>query len=158
MRTRAEQIDAIQADQQLWRDLAAEVGPGRYGEPGPMGEWSFGDMAGHLLGWRNRTIARLQAFSRGEPDPPDPWPAELDDDDLINLWIRSQHADRTPPQLVADYGASYDRLISIIESMPEAKLTDPNLIPWLEVPLVEVDFTDHLHDEHLQSVRTWLDG
>ena len=55
MRTRAEQIAAIKADQQFWRDLAAEVGPDRYAEPGPMGEWSFGDMAGHLLGWRDRT-------------------------------------------------------------------------------------------------------
>jgi hypothetical protein len=161
MRTRAEQVAAIQADQQLWRDLAAEVGPDRYGEPGPMGEWSFGDMAGHLLGWRNRTIARLEAFSRGEPDPPDPWPAELDeldDVDSINAWIRSQHAGRTPNQLVADYGASYVRLISIIESMPDGKLTDPSAIPWLEGPLVDVDFTGHLHDEHLQSVRTWLHG
>ncbi|HEY8988561.1 MAG TPA: DinB family protein [Candidatus Limnocylindrales bacterium] len=157
MRTRAEQLAAIQADQQLWRGLAVEVGPDRYGEPGPMGEWSFGDMAGHLLGWRNRTIARLQAFSRGEPDRPDPWPAELDDD-AINEWIRSQHADRTPNQLVAAYGASYDRLISVIESMPDGKLTNPSVIPWLEGPLVDVDFTDHLHDEHLQSVRTWLHG
>ena len=58
MRTRAEQLAAIQADQQLWRGLAVEVGPDRYGE--------------------------------------------------------------------------------------------------LEGPLVDVDFTGHLHDEHLQSVRTWL--
>jgi hypothetical protein len=86
MRTRAEQLAAIQADQQLWRDLAAEVGPDRYGEPGPMGEWSFGDMAGHLLGWRNRTIvtpALLAELQTGriraaldvtdpEPLPPDP--------------------------------------------------------------------------------------
>jgi hypothetical protein len=85
MRTRAEQLAAIQADQQLWRDLAAEVGPDRYGEPGPMGEWSFGDMAGHLLGWRNRTIvtpALLAELQTGriraaldvtdpEPLPPD---------------------------------------------------------------------------------------
>jgi hypothetical protein len=48
MRTTVEQLAAIQADQQLWRDLAAEVGPDRDGEPGPLGEWSFGDMAGHL--------------------------------------------------------------------------------------------------------------
>ena len=115
-------------------------------------------MAGHLLGWRNRTIARLEAFSRGEPDPPDPWPAELDDDDAINEWIRSQHADRTPNQLVAECGASYDRLTSVIESMPDGKLTNPSAIPWLEGPLVDVDFTGHLHDEHLQSVRTWLHG
>ena len=158
MRSRAEQLGAVRADQQLWRDLAAEVGPDRYGEPGPMGEWSFGDMAGHLLGWHNRTLARLEAFARGEPEPPDPWPADLADDDAINDWIHSQHAGRAADQLVADYDAAYDRLVSIIESMPDARLTDPSAIPWLDGPLVDVDFTDHLHDEHLQSVRDWLRG
>jgi Mycothiol maleylpyruvate isomerase N-terminal domain len=157
MRTRAEQIAAIRADQQFWRELAAEVGSDRYAEPGPMGEWSFGDMAGHLLGWRNRTIARLEAFSRDEPEPPDPWPADLEEDDAINAWIRDRHADRSPDQLVEDHDASYDRLASIIEAMPDAKLMDPDAIPWVGTALVDVDFTGHLHEEHIPSVRAWLD-
>ena len=74
MRTRVEQVASIRADQQFWRDLAAEVGPDRHEEPGPMGDWSLAAMAGHLLGWRDRTITRLRAFSRSEPDPADPWP------------------------------------------------------------------------------------
>ena len=43
MRTRAEQIAGIKADHQFWRDLVAEVRPDRYDEPGPMGEWTFGE-------------------------------------------------------------------------------------------------------------------
>jgi hypothetical protein len=160
MRTKDEAIGALRADQQFWRDLADRVGPDRYTEPGPMGEWSFGDMAGHLLGWRNRTIARLEAFSRGEPEPPNPWPAELDDaadgDDSINDWIRVQHAGRTPAQLVADYDAAYDRVIAALETMSDAKLTDPNVIPWLDSALVDADFTGHLHDEHVPAVEAWL--
>ena len=160
MRTRAEQIAAIRADQQFWRDLAAEVGSDRYAEPGPMGEWSFGDMAGHLLGWRNRTIARLEAFARSEPDPPNPWPVALDDDDTINGWIHEHHADRSPAQLVGDYDASYDRLVEIIESVSDDNLTNPvrDAIPGIEAPLVDVDFTGHLHDEHVPSVRAWLEA
>ncbi len=162
MRTRAEQIAGIKADQQFWRDLAAEVGPDRYGEPGPMGEWSFGDMAGHLAGWRNRTIARLHALGRGEPEPPTPWPAELgEDDDRINDWIREHDASRSPADLVADYEGSYDRLIAALEALPEWTLTDPNAIKWADWvggPLVELAFTGHLHDEHVPSVRAWLDA
>lgn len=156
MRTRAEQIAAIRADQRFWRDLAAEVGPDRYAEPGPMGDWSFGDMAGHLVGWRARTLARLEALSRGEPEPPDPWPAALEDDDAINAWIHDQQAGRSPAQLVGDYDASYDRVVAVIEAMPEDKLTDPNAIPWLEAALIDIDFTGHFHEEHLPSVRAWL--
>jgi hypothetical protein len=162
MRTKAEQIAAIRADQQFWRDVAAEVGRDRYAEPGPMGAWTFGDMAGHLLGWRARTIGRLEAFAADRPQPPNPWPAELDaredDDEAINAWIHEQHAGRSPDELVADYDASYDRLVAIIESIPDDQLTDPDAVPWLGGPLVDVDFTDHLHSEHVPSVRAWLDG
>jgi Mycothiol maleylpyruvate isomerase N-terminal domain len=162
MRTRAEQIAAIKEDQRFWRDLAAEVGPDRYAEPGPMGEWSFGDVAGHLLGWRNRTINRLDAFAKGQPDPPDPWPPFLagdPSDDPVNAWIHAQHADTPPGQLVADYDASYDRLIDVLGEVPDARLTDPNAIPWLEgAALIDVDFGGHLHDEHVPSIRGWLDG
>ena len=158
MRTRAEQIAVIRADQQLWRDLAAEVGPARYAEPGPMGDWSFADLAGHLAGWRSRTIARLEAASRGLPDPEPTWPSGLEDDDDINLWIREQHAGRSPGELVGEYDASYDRLIGALESLPDERLFDPDWIPWLGAPLVTVDFTGHLHEEHLGSVRAWLDG
>jgi len=157
MRTKAEAVAALRADQQFWRDLAARVGPDRYAEPGPMGEWTFGDMAGHLVGWRNRTINRLDAFARGDPEPPNPWPAELDgDDDSVNDWIHEQHAGQPPEQLVADYDASYDRIVAALERTPDAKLTDPDAIPWLGMALVDADFTDHLHDEHVPSVEAWL--
>ena len=168
MRTKAEQISSIRADQRFWRDLAAEVGPDRYAEPGPMGEWSFADMAGHLVGWRNRTIARLEAAGRGEPEPAAPWPPDIVDDDrfsgpdledpvTINAWIHEQHAGRSPEQLVGDYDASYDRLIAAIEAVPDAMVADPGAFPWLEGPLTDADFTSHLHEEHLPSVRAWLD-
>ncbi len=158
MQTRAEQVAAIRADQRFWRSLAAEVGPERYGEPGPMGDWSFGDMAGHLLGWRERTIARLEAAAHTDDDPPPPWPAELDDDDRINDWMRAQHSGRSPEELVQAYDASFERLAAALEALPEARLADPDAFPWAGGPLLDVDFTGHLHQEHVPSVRAWLDA
>ena len=156
MGTKAEQIEALRADQQFWRDLAAEVGPDRYGEPGPMGEWSFGDMAGHLLGWRNRTIDRLEALGRGEPEPAPLWPADLDDDDRINDWIRDHDAGTDPAAQVAAYDRSYDRLIAAIDSITDATLTDPEATDWVGSAIVDADFTGHLHEEHVPDVRAWL--
>ena len=158
MRTQAEQIAALRADQAFWRALAAEVGPARYAEPGPMGDWSFADMAGHLAGWRERTINRVLAVGRGEPEPAPPWPADLDADDevdKVNDWIREQHAGRSPEQLVAEYDTSYDRLIAALEAVPAHLQTA--VAAWAGEPLVEVDFTEHLHDEHVEPVRAWLD-
>jgi hypothetical protein len=35
---------------------------------------------------------------------------------------------------------------------------DPNALPWLEgAAVVDIDFTGHLHDEHLPSLRAWLE-
>ena len=158
MQTKAELIGALREDQQFWRSLAAEVGPDRYTEPGPMGDWSFGDMAGHLLGWRDRTIRRLEAAADGAPEPANPWPADLDDDDIINDWIHEQHAGRPAEQLVAGYDASYDRLIDALERIPEVRVTDPDAFPWAGGALVSAAFTGHLHDEHVPAVRAWLDA
>lgn len=158
MSTKEDAVAAIRKDQQFWRDLAAEVGPERYAEPGPMGEWSFGDMAGHLLAWRNRTLRRLDAARRGAPVPPNPWPDGLEDDDAINEWMHAQDEGVPPEQLVADYDASYDRLVAVVEALPEDKLTDPDAFPWVDGALIDVDFTGHLHEEHVPSVRAWLDG
>jgi hypothetical protein len=157
MRTQAEQIAAIRTDQEFWRGLAAEVGPARYGEPGPMGEWSFGDMAGHLLGWRERTISRVLAAARSEPEPAPPWnvePQGEDEVDKVNDWIRDQHAGRSPAELVAEYEVSYDRLIEALEGVPAELHTA--VVPWADEPLVEVDFTGHLQEEHVAPVRAWL--
>jgi len=153
-------VAAIRADQRFWRELAAEVGVDRYAEPGPMGAWTFGDVAGHLLGWRNRSIARLEALADGAPEPANPWPADLDgDDDRVNAWIREQHAGRSAAQLVADYDASYDRLAAVIARIPDDTLTDRSAVPWLGgLALVEANFTSHLHDEHVPDIRAWLDA
>jgi hypothetical protein len=67
-------------------------------------------------------------------------------------------SDSSPEQLVSDYDASYDRLIAALASVSDDKLLDPNAIEWVGGPLVDVDFSGHLHDEHLPSVRAWLDS
>ncbi|HEX8026614.1 MAG TPA: maleylpyruvate isomerase N-terminal domain-containing protein [Candidatus Limnocylindrales bacterium] len=157
-KTKAELLDAIREDQRFWRSLVAEVGASRFDEPGPMGEWTFADMAGHLAGWRNRTIARVEAAGRGEPEPANPWPADLDDDDRVNDWIQEQTRGVPPAELVAGYDRSYDRLAAAIEGLSESMVADPNAFPWIGEALGNVDFTGHLHEEHVPSVRAWLDA
>lgn len=124
-----------------------------------MGVWTFGDLAGHLLGWRNRTIARLEAAARGEPDP---LPNEPDTDaevDAENVAIRESHAGRAAAELVDAYTDSYDRLIRALDAMPESALKDRDAFAWTEGdPLIDIPFTGHLHEEHVPDVRAWLDG
>src|SRR5688572_16209065 len=89
-------IANIQAERVLWARLVNEIGEDRMTEPGPMGGWTFKDLASHLLAWRDRTIARLEAVAVGREEPPNPWPAELgdDEDDPVNAWIHEGTRDR----------------------------------------------------------------
>jgi hypothetical protein len=62
-------------------------------QPGVAGPWSIKDIVAHLTGWRWRTVGRLQAALRGEPEPEPPWPAHLQTDDEINAWIYETNRD-----------------------------------------------------------------
>jgi hypothetical protein len=128
-------------------------------QPGAMGEWTFKDVAAHLTGWRRRTVMRLEAAARGEPEPPNPWPAELGDaeDDSINAWLHDQTKDRPLAEVLADADAVYDNFIAAIEALPIDLVTDPNRFHWMEgESLADGDFSGHL-DEHEPDVRAWLE-
>ncbi len=155
--SRDELLDRIRSEQRSWRALVDEVGRERMDQPGPMGDWTFKDLVSHLAGWRNRTIARLEAAARGEPEPPNPWPPELDDDDSINAWIHERDRNRRLDEVLADYDSSFDRLAAAIAALPEEAVTRPDYFPWADGrPLADADFFSHLHDEHEPSIREWL--
>ena len=154
---RANVLGRIADERRHWQDLVAQVGTDRLEEPGPMGEWSFKDLAAHLLGWRERTLARFEAAVDGRAVPPPPWPAELEDDDPINEWIHEQHRARPAEDVLRDVDRSYERLAAAVAALPDEKLTDPTAFPTLEgQSVVDVDLFGHLHDEHEPSIREWL--
>lgn len=156
-RSRGELVREIHEEQEIWRSIVSEVGRDRMDEPGPMGAWTFRDLAGHLAGWRNRRLAQLEARARGAADPPPAWSPELDDDDAINAWIRRRDEGRTTDDLVADYDRSFDRLAAVIEALPEDMIRDPHAFGWLEGgSVLEAEWFSHLHDEHEPAIREWL--
>ncbi len=129
-------------------------------EPGPMGEWTFKDMAAHLAAWRNARIPMVEAIAKARPLPPSPWPGGLgeDDYDLINAAFQARDRDRPLDEVLADYDSSFERLAAAIESLPEELAHDPNGLPWADgTPAVDIDWTEHLHDEHLPDARAWLE-
>ena len=129
-------------------------------EPGAMGDWTFKDVAAHLTGWRQRTIGRFEAAARNEPPPPNPWPAELgeEEDDPINDWIHERSKDRPVDEVLAEADATYDEFIAAIEALPSEAVVDPNRFDWLEgQALADSDFGGHL-DDHEPDVRAWLNA
>jgi Mycothiol maleylpyruvate isomerase N-terminal domain. len=154
---RAELIARIERERAWWRDLVDHIGEAWMSEPGPMGPWTFKDLAAHLLGWRERTLARLEAAADGRESPPPAWPAELEDDDSINAWIQERSRDRSVREVLDATDRSYERLAHAIVALPEDLVTRPGVFPWLDgKALVDTDWFGHVHDEHMPSVRAWL--
>lgn len=155
MTTRDGLVRRIRDERTAWHALLDEIGEDRMEEPGPMGDWTFKDLAAHLLGWRERTIDRIEAGPGA--NSPTRWPASLETDDEINAWIHEQHRDRPLADVLADVDNSYERLARLIETMPEDDVTTPGRFDWLEgQALVDADFFGHLHEEHEPSIRDWL--
>ena len=153
-------LGRIDADERAWKQLAAQVPPSRLDEPGPMGDWSFRDLVSHLLAWRNRTAARLDAAAASAPRPPAPWPADMTEDDPINEWFRDQDAARSADDLLADYAASFGRIRSAVSAMPAdaflGETETPGYFRWRDsAGELQSDFSGHLND-HADDVRAWL--
>lgn len=152
---RAQLLARIAAERAQWRALVAEVGPARTEEPGPMGAWTFKDLAAHLTGWRERTIARIAAGPDAAPPPP--WPAALHEDDEINAWIYEQNRERPVHDVLADADASYARLAAAIAALPAEDVAAPGRFAWMEGrALTSCELFGHLHEEHEPDVRAWL--
>ena len=155
VRTKDDLVAHIRAEHDGWRALVAEVGEERLEQPGPMGDWTFKDLAAHLTGWRERTIRRLEAGPGQEP--PTAWPSNLTDDDEINQWIYEQNRDRPLREVLAEADASHQRLAAAVEALPEEDLTTPGRFTWMEgKSLAGGDLFGHLHEEHEPDIRAWL--
>ncbi len=155
--TKAALIAELNREHKQWEELLAAIGEARMEQPGVAGPWSTKDIVAHLTGWRRRTVGRLQATLRGEPEPPPPWPAQLQTDDAINAWIYETNRDRSLPEVLDDSRQVFQQLVAAIEAFPEAALFGPQRFPWMEgQPLSGAVFFAHFHEEHEPDMRAWL--
>jgi hypothetical protein len=157
-------LDRIERAQRSWEAIVAEVADAGMERPGAAGTWTFKDVAGHLNGWRRRTVDRLEAAVRDEVPPPSPWPDELNDEtdegvEAINGWIYERNRHRPAAAILAEAREQFRRMWAAVEAIPEDELVTPGRFPWLGgAPLsaVVAGALDHLHEEHEPAIRAWL--
>jgi hypothetical protein len=154
---RAELVQQLNSEHEAWRTLLAEIGEDRMEEPGVAGAWSIKDVVAHLTAWRRRTVGRLEAVARGQPEPKPEWPADLTEDDAINAWFHERDRNKSVSQTLADSRRVFEHLVLAIEKMPEDTLEHPERLPWLQgTPVSGAAFFAHFHDEHEADMRAWL--
>ena len=70
--TKRELLAGLQEENQQWEALLTQIGESRMEQPGVAGHWTIKDIVAHLTGWRRRTLGRLVAQQRGDPEPAPP--------------------------------------------------------------------------------------
>jgi len=155
---KSELLNGLQEEYEQWKALLDQIDPGRMDQPGVTGHWSIKDIVAHLTGWRRRTVARLQAAQRREPEPPPPWPAHLQTDDEINAWIYETNHERPVREVLDESHQVFQQLLAAMEGLPDEVIMDPGRhLPWLEgQPLSAGQFFAHFHEEHEPDMRAWL--
>ncbi len=159
--TKERVLAAIDDEGAGWAALIAQIDPARMEDPDFAGGWSFKDIVAHIMGWRTRGNAVLEAAGKGEPEPPDPWPSNLQGDDEINAWFYERDHNLPLADVLQTASNSYVRLHNAVEALPEEALTDPTWFSWTEgKPLGEWflnrSYFDHLHEEHEPDIRAWI--
>src|SRR5262245_31918389 len=129
---KTELVTGLQEEYRSWQGLLDQIGPDRMDQPGVAGDWSIKDIVAHLTGWRRRTVARIQAAQHGDPEPPPPWPAQLQTDDEINAWIYETNKKKPVPEVLDDSHQVFEQLLAAIECLPNQVFMDTErYLPWL---------------------------
>ena len=153
----ADLLAELNAENEAWEGLLADIGEDRMEEPGVAGAWSIKDVVAHLAAWRRRTVGRIEAVANGRPEPAPSWPADLQQDDDINAWFHERDHDKSVREVLTESRAVFQQLVSAVAKLPEDALNDPARFPWMEgAPLTGAALFGHFHDEHEADMRAFL--
>ena len=141
-----------------WQALLDDIGEANMIQPAVAGGWSIKDIVAHITGWRRRTVRRLQAVLKHEPDFTPPWPPELQEVDEINAWIYESNRDRPLVDVLSDSREVFQQLVAAIGGFSDDDVQNPQRFGWLEgEPLSGKLFFSHFHEEHEPDMRAWLE-
>ena len=161
---KSELLNWLEKQYQNWEALLDQIGLDHIDQPGVNGDWSMKDMVAPLNGWNRRLVASLQAVQNGEPEPPSPWPAQLQSDDEINAWIYESNHGRPVSQVLDELHHVFQQLFAVVKEFPEDVQIDTVQQGGREYYLVRLnekllqpgEFFDHFYDDHEPDVRAWL--
>jgi hypothetical protein len=156
--TKSELLNWLQGEHRQWKAFLDQIGMERMDEPGVAEDWSIKDIVAHLTGWQRRLNGSVQAAQRGEPEPPPPWPAHLQNEDEINAWIYDSNRGRSVREVLDESHQVLQQYIAIIEGLPDdVPIQSMWHLVWLgDQRFPAGEFFDHFHDDHEPDVRAWL--
>lgn len=157
-------LERVERARATWEELVAAAERVGFERPGAAGDWTFTDVAAHLNGWRERTVARLEAAANDTEPGGTPWPASMDDEtddgvEEINRWFYERGRGRSTDEILAEARDQYRRIRAATQAVSEEDLLAPGRFPWLgnhALSEVLAGSNEHLHVEHEPAIRDWL--
>ncbi len=136
-KSKAELLESTYAEREALELKIARLTPAELVFPGTMGKWSVKDILQHLVDWEQRWISWYEAGKRGEevhtPELGYNW-RQMGE---LNENYRQIHKSRPLDAVVADFQTSYQQILLLIESIPEAEMLTPGLYAWTgKLPLI----------------------
>ena len=123
---KAELLAMIQTGYEQLDALLATLRAEQMTIPGVNGSWSIKDNLAHLSAWQSYQAARIEGVLAGTEPPP--LASGLEDEDVINEDLYQQHKDRPLPDVLAEFRASYQRVLAATEALSWEALNAP--FPW----------------------------
>ena len=155
---KAELLANIQAGYDQLEALLASLSEEQMTTPGVNGSWSVKDNLAHLTAWQNYQAARQEGILNGI-EPPDPAPG-LETEDEENDYFYQLYKDRPLAEVLADFRASYQRILAATHALSWEALNEP--FPWSDndVPVgaYTMGNTYGHYDEHRETIQRWLES
>ena len=128
---KARLLSEVQSERQHLEALLAKLPRDEMLHSGVVGEWSVKDLLAHLIDWERRFVGWYEAGVRGEvPKTPDP---DFDWDNLneLNQHIFELHRNRTLDDVLAEFKASHQQTLGLLQSMSEEEIFTAGYYAWV---------------------------
>lgn len=130
LKSKAELLESNFAERAKLEQKIAGLTTAEMVYPGTMGEWSVKDILQHLVDWEQRWISWYEAGKRGKavmtPESGYNWRQM----GQLNEKYRLKHKDRPLDEVLTDFHASYQQILSVIEKIPEEEMLTLHVYPW----------------------------
>ena len=155
---KAELLANIQAGYNQLEALLASLSEEQMTISGVNGSWSVKDNLAHLTVWQSYQATRQEGVLNGV-EPPDPT-SEFETEDEENEFFYQQNKDRPLAEVLADFRASYQRVLAATQALSWEALNEP--FPWDNNGVPEAGSTignTYGHYEvHREMIQRWLES
>ena len=153
---KAELLANIEAGYDQLEALLSTLSAEQMTIPGVNGSWSVKDNLAHLATWQSYQAARQEGILDGV-EPPDP-ARGLETEDEQNDYYYEMHKDQPLEEVLADFRASYQRVLAATKALSWETLNKP--FPWADnnapVGAYTIGNTYGHYEEHREIIQRWL--